>query len=280
MNIATLYEKKDSAKEFLIPELQKLYGGDLSFPEKPKGRPYVIGNFVETIDGVVSFLIPGRSSGQPISCGSREDHFVMGLLRSVADAVLIGSGTLRGDPGRVRIPEVIYPEAKGLYADLRKKLGKSPLPMNVVLTASGKIDPDEPTFHTEGLRSAIITTEEGLAYINNSYAGKLDGVVVHSTGESGSTSPDEVLKVLTNEFGTALLLHEGGPAVFGQFLADQKIDELFLTVAPQIAGRSKTKGRPSIAGETIFSPETAPWLDLASIKRGSDHLLLRYIRKS
>ena len=55
----------------------------------------------------------------------------MGLLRSVADAVLVGSGTLHGDPGHVRIPAFIYPEAKELYAELRRKLGKPSLIMTV-----------------------------------------------------------------------------------------------------------------------------------------------------
>jgi riboflavin biosynthesis pyrimidine reductase len=151
MQIVTLYEREEAKEQFLTPQLQRLYGGDLSFPEPHGSRPYVIGNFVETIDGVVSFRIPGRSGGGEISGGSDEDRFVMGLLRSVSDAVLVGSRTLHEDPGHVRIPAFIYPEAKDLYAELRRKLGKPPLPLNVILTASGKVDLDEPTFHTGGL---------------------------------------------------------------------------------------------------------------------------------
>ena len=49
-----------------------------------------------------------------------------------------------------------------------------------------------------------------------------------------------------------------------------------LTLAPQIAGRQDIAERPSIAGETLFVPETAPWFGLQSIKRAGDHLLLRY----
>jgi riboflavin biosynthesis pyrimidine reductase len=85
-----------------------------------------------------------------------------------------------------------------------------------------------------------------------------------------------VLKILADEFGIRLLLHEGGPTTFGQFLAANMIDELFLTLASQIAGRQSLAQRPSIAGETLFSPEMAPWFGLRSIKRAWDHLLLRY----
>lgn len=276
MEITTLYELKKSGKGLLTPELERIYGGDLSFPDLPQNRPYVIGNFVETLDGVVSFLIPGHSGGGPISGGSAEDHFVMGLLRSVADAVLVGSGTLRGDPGQVRIPELIYPEAKDRYVALRKKLGKPPMPLNVILTASGRVDLNEPTFHTEGLKAVIITTEEGAARIRSEHGAESPATVC-STGEKGTTSPDRVLKILHDEFQVRLLLHEGGPTIFGEFLAAKLIDELFLTLAPQLAGHGKNNRRPSLAGESLFLPETAPWFSLSSVKSGSSRLLLRYI---
>src|SRR5215469_18821674 len=275
MQIITLYEREEPKEQFLTLELQRLYGGDLYFPEPHSNRPYVIGNFVETIDGVVSFGIPGHSGGREISGSSDEDRFVMGLLRSVSDAVLVGSRTFHEDPGHVRIPAFIYPEAKDLYAELRRKLGKPPLPLNVVLTASGKIDLDEPTFHTDGLPTAIVTTKEGASRIASEH-GDIPHIAVRSTGEAVSTTPGAVLKILADEFGIRLLLHEGGPTIFGQSLAAKMIDELFLTLAPQIAGRQSVAQRPSIVGETLFLPETAPWFGLRSIKRAWDHLLLRY----
>jgi riboflavin biosynthesis pyrimidine reductase len=275
MQIVTLYEREEPKEQSLTSELRRLYGGDLYFPEPHSNRPYVITNFVETIDGVVSFRIPGRSGGGEISGGSDEDRLVMGLLRSVSDAVLVGSRTFHEDPGHVRIPAFIYPEAKDLYAELRRKLGKPALPLNVILTASGKLDLNEPTFHTEGLPTAIMTTNEGASRIASDH-GDISHITVRSTGEAGCTTPGAILKILADEFGIRLLLHEGGPTTFGQFLAAKMIDELFLTLAPQIAGRQSLAQRPSIAGETLFSPEMAPWFGLRSIKRAWDHLLLRY----
>ncbi len=275
MQIITLYEREEPKEQFLTPELQRLYGGDLSFPKPDSNRPYVIGNFVETMDGVVSFRIPGRSGGGEISGGSDEDRLVMGLLRSVSDAVLVGSRTFHEDPGHVRIPAFIYPKAKDLYAELRRKLGKPALPLNVILTASGKLDLNEPTFHTEGLPTAIMTTNEGASRIASDH-GDISHITVRSTGEAGCTTPGAILKILANEFGIRLLLHEGGPTIFGQFIAAKMIDELFLTLAPQIAGRQSLAQRPGIAGEALFSPEMAPWFGLRSIKRAGNHLLLRY----
>jgi riboflavin biosynthesis pyrimidine reductase len=275
MQIATLYERDKPKASLLPPELERLYDGGLSFPGPLEDRPYVVGNFVETIDGVVTFGIPGRSGGGPISGNSVEDRFVMGLLRGCADAVLIGSGNLHGDPGQVRVPEFIYPEAKDLYDGLRKRLGKPRLPLNVVLTGSGKVDLSEPTFHTRDLRTAIVTTEEGAARLRSDHGDRSD-IAIRSTGERGSTTPQAVLGLLKREFGVDLLLHEGGPTVFVEFVASRLIDELFLTLAPQIAGRRDGDHRLSIAGATSFFPETAPWLSLMSVKRASGHLLLRY----
>lgn len=278
MSITTLYEREKPRRR-LPKELAELYDGDLSFPDGRHDRPYVIGNFVQTIDGVVSYRIPGRSGGDEISGSSTDDRFVMGLLRSMADAVLVGSGTLHGDSGHVRIPEFIYPRAKGLFADLRKELNKPPLPLNVILTGSGNVNLNEATFRTDGLSTAIVTTEGGSERLAREHGDALTKTTVRSTGEAGKTTPAAVLKLLYNEFGVRLLLHEGGPIIFGEFLAAGLIDELFLTLAPQIAGRQAGTPRPSLAGETFFLPETAPWLTLETLKRGSDHVLLRYVCK-
>lgn len=279
MRIITLHDEAggDPTGVGLPRALAELYDGDLRFP--PAGdRPFVFGNFVQTIDGIVSYQIPGRASGTAISGGSAADRFIMGLLRSAADAVLFGSGTLHGDPGHVRTPEGGYPDARDLYASFREELGKPPLPINVVLTASGRIDAREPTFHTDGLRAVIITTDEGAARLEREHGGALASTVVRSTGESGATSPGAVLKILADEFGVRMLLHEGGPIIFGEYLAAGAVDELFLTVAPRVAGRGETEPRPGFAGPTSFMPDTAPRFSLRSVRKSADDLLfLRYV---
>src|SRR5690348_3054731 len=96
--ITTLLDKEKTHDRAVLPEdLAILYGGDLRFPEHGD-RPYVIGNFVSTLDGVVSFEVPGKSGGGEISGFNQADRFIMGLLRASADAVIVGSGTLRDVP--------------------------------------------------------------------------------------------------------------------------------------------------------------------------------------
>ena len=90
----------------LPTELLRLYG-PLRFPPHRDG-PYVIGNFVSTLDGVVSLNVPGQSGGGPISGELQQDRMVMGLLRAAADAVVVGAGTVRAVDNHVWTPGYIF----------------------------------------------------------------------------------------------------------------------------------------------------------------------------
>jgi len=76
-------------------KLTRLYGS-LRMPS-PRARPHVFSNFVTTLDGVVSLNEKGHASGGDISGFSAQDRMVMGLLRAIADVVVIGAGTLGAD---------------------------------------------------------------------------------------------------------------------------------------------------------------------------------------
>ncbi len=95
---------------------------------------------------------------------------------------------------------------------------------------------------------------------------------------SGSIVPGAILQLLQSQFGVKTLLHEGGPTLFGQFLAAEAIDELFLTLSPQIAGRKGDATRPALVQGVEFVPESAPWLEMVSVKERAAYLYLRYRR--
>src|SRR6266699_3667331 len=80
-----------------LPLALSILYGRLQFPLHP-GQPYIVGNFVTTLDGVVTLNEPGHASGGDISGFNRHDQLVMGLLRAIADAVIVGAGTLRSVP--------------------------------------------------------------------------------------------------------------------------------------------------------------------------------------
>jgi len=72
------------------------------------------------------------------------------------------------------------------------------------------------------------------------------------------------------------LLHEGGPGLFGSFVGEGLVDEFFLTIAPQLAGRKPETKRPGMIEGVEFLPRNAPWLELVSVKQSGDHLYLRH----
>src|ERR1700757_4605378 len=124
--IRTLFET-DPSREVLPDGLRDRYDGNLSFPPAPVVRPYLIANFVSTLDGVVSFNLPDQSEGAQISNSNQEDRFIMGLLRASADAVGGGSGTLQAaGPRATWLPESVSPAAKDLYRNYRTEVLRKP----------------------------------------------------------------------------------------------------------------------------------------------------------
>lgn len=276
--INTLLDRSKAQDRPVLPEeLRILYGGDLYFPAH-EDRPYVIGNFVSTIDGVVSFEISGESGGGDISGFNEADRFIMGLLRASVDAVIVGSGTLREvAPAHLWLAAHVYPEARERYARYREgALNKLVPPLNVIVSGSGAVDLQRTVFHTNAVKTLILTSPKGAVLLAKNGAAATSAEVRAIEGEEGKIAPASILKLLHDEFGVKILLHEGGPALFGDFLAHGCVDELFLTVAPQFAGRDSRRQRPGIVAGAEFVPQTAPWLKLLSVKQSASHLYLRY----
>jgi len=116
----TFIESKRGPALPLPARLLRLYG-NFRLP-LPRSGPEVYSNFASTLDGVVSLKVEGHSAGGDISGFSAEDRMVMGLLRAVADVVIVGSGTLEADPRTVWTPEAICPELARDFQRLRKAM--------------------------------------------------------------------------------------------------------------------------------------------------------------
>ena len=124
MPLYRLYEAPDLSEGLLPPQLSELYDGGLAIPE---GGVYA--NFVSSIDGIVALEAGTAPSGGIISGRNEADRFVMGLLRAVADAVLVGAGTVRAEGGKAMwTPEYIYPAAANAFAALREALKREKTP--------------------------------------------------------------------------------------------------------------------------------------------------------
>jgi riboflavin biosynthesis pyrimidine reductase len=245
----------------LPPELERLYGGSLGFT-----APRLYANFVSTLDGVVA--IPSvPHSNKIIAAGSVADLFVMGVLRALADAIVIGTGTLHGSPRGLWEPAGPYPPTADALAELRRRLGRPPVPELAILTRSGSLDLDHPVLERGAL---VLTTEHGKAALG-------DRLPAASAVEALGTDLDPRDAVaLLRDRGHPLVLTEGGPTVFGSLVAAALVDELFLTVSPLLAGRPDPDDRLQLIEDAPLLPDAGVGGRLLSARSAGSHLFLRY----
>lgn len=216
-----------------------------------RGRPYVLLNMISTVDGKASV---GGKSG-PI--GNEADRVLFAALRTQVDAVMVGAGTIRAERyGRlVRDPAL---RAR------REQLGLKPDPLAVVVSSRLDIPADLPLFGDEHSKVVIFTNTRR----------ELDGCEAEVSIEhvEGKTVPlPEAMWALRERYDVRSLLLEGGPGLAGGMLAEGLIDELFLSLAPKLAGGEQAP--------TIFSglqPCGTCKLELVTVYEWQSCLFLRY----
>ncbi len=212
-------------------------------------RPYVVANFISSADGRAT--VDGGST----ALGDDGDKQIFRALRGCADAVLVGTGTLEAEHyGTLsRDPAVVA---------LRERLGLATQPPLVTVTRSGRL-PEIPLLDDP---AATVIVYSG-ADINPR---KVPATVTVERRAPGDLSLQTVLADLFAAHGVRLLLCEGGPSLFGSLVVARVCDELFLTLAPVLAGGDG----PAITGSMAGSgPERMR--QLWTLAEG-DSLYLRY----
>ena len=273
--LETLYAAAAGDAVPLPPELAAVYG-TLRLPAYiDAGRPHVIGNFVTTLDGVVTLNQSGYLSGGPISGFNPQDHMVMGLLRAVADAVVVGAGTLRSVPKHRWTAPYIYPALAEAYQSLRSNLGQTHPPLNVIVTARGELDLGLPVFQSGEVPVLIVSTAAGMRHLQGAVE-LPPWVRLVAAGEGPVLAAREIMEAIDQAQPCRLILVEGGPRLIGDFFAACCLDELFLTLAPQVAGRDDHIERPGLVAGQRFAPEHPIWGTLVDVRRAASHLFLRY----
>jgi riboflavin-specific deaminase-like protein len=181
----------------------------------PDERPYLALNFAATLDGRAA--ISGRSG--PI--GSEVDTEILQRLRTRFDAVMIGAGTMRAERyGRI----VSDPQLRAY----RERTLLSHDPLAVIVSNRLELPWDAPLF-TEGDGRVVIFTASDKEPPETATRVEL---VRHPDG----VELDRALRWLREERGIRSILCEGGPTLHGRLREDDLADELFLTIAPKLAG--------------------------------------------
>ncbi|MGD1059081.1 MAG: dihydrofolate reductase family protein [Solirubrobacteraceae bacterium] len=225
-------------------------------PGAPQERRHMMLNMIATVDGRAS--LGGRSG--PLS--DRADRALFHGLRSAVDAVLVGAATLRTERyGRI-IPDVSRRQR-------RAQRGLSEEPLACIVSGRMTISRDIPLLAEPAARVVVLTASQA----------SLPATAAHveyvRAARDGQLDLAAAIAELHERYGVQSLLCEGGPHLARQLLGAGLIDELFLSVAPMLAGGEPAGGEALriLAGEELTPPVT---LELRSVLQSGSELFLRY----
>ncbi|MFE0640790.1 pyrimidine reductase family protein [Streptomyces sp. NPDC058877] len=223
----------------------------------PEGdAPWLRANMVSSLDGA------GQHEGRSQPLSSETDMRVFGVLRGLADVVVVGAETVRLEGYRPA-------RAREAFAARRAAAGQGPAPVIAVVSASLDLDFSLPLF-TEPLVPTLVLTGSG-APVERIREAREAGAVVLFAGDGARVAPARAVAVLA-ERGLRRQLTEGGPRLLGQFVAAGVLDELCLTISPTMTAgdAQRIAGGPSVAVPTRFQ--------VASVLEQDGFLFTRYRR--
>ena len=215
--------------------------------------PAVRMNFVTSLDGAVT--LEGRSGG----LGDEHDRLAMQVLRTLADVVLVGAGTVRVEGyGGLQVGEA--------DAAWRRSRGLPPQPRLAVVSSRLDLGPEHPVFARAVERPIVVTREAAPADRRDALAEVADVLVC-----GGDTVDLAAMLDAFARLGLRQVLCEGGPHLFGSLVESGLVDELCLSLSPLLVAGG--------AGRIVRgAPEVEQRMRLVHAIPAGDLLLLRYAR--
>ena len=215
-----------------------------------KSKPYVILSAAISIDGKIAT----RTGNSNLS--SSEDFFRLHKLRTKVDGILIGKNTVIKDNPLLTV---------------RYTRGKNPV--RIILDSKGEIPIKSKILQTSDKVTTIIAVSKQITKTNLKKLSKFP-VEVIITGEKSVNIKSLLKKLAEKKINT--LLVEGGGTVNWEFIKQNIFDELLITISPFLVG-----GKNAISlvhGDGFDKISKSPHLQLKSIKRLKNHLVLNYLK--
>jgi 2,5-diamino-6-(ribosylamino)-4(3H)-pyrimidinone 5'-phosphate reductase len=221
--------------------------------------PFVFINMAITADGKIATANRAVSS-----FGSKRDQEHLFELRTTADAVMCGAGTVNAGPVTLG-PGVVK------FRRMRTRRGLAEYNLRIIASGSGNVNPQAEIFKTKFSPILILTTDRASE-------DKLNPLRELAT-EIKSFGAREVdfrkaLQWLREKWKVKRLLCEGGGELDDALFRAGLVNELHLTICPKIFGG---RTAPTIAeGNGVRKLANAAQLKLKSMKRIGDELFVVY----
>ena len=207
------------SKDLELKRLADLSDDELTRLYAPPSGPWLRVNFVSTVDGAAQ-----GSDGLSKGINNDADKRVFDALRTWADCLVVGAGTLRAEGYDVpRLPLV-------------------------VVTRSGDLPPTLRDAPRGRVLMATVASADGLADVRE-HLGE-ENVIVLGTDEIDLVA----LKQELADRGWVDQLCEGGPSLFADLLAAGVVDELCWTVVPMLTGGDAVRIATGAEVETRLRP--------------------------
>ena len=259
-------------------------------PKRPKleSRPWVISVMLASLDGAIN--VKGRSG--PLGCPA--DFAVLLALRALADAVVVGAGTLRTE-------EYGPMELSAAARKRRSERGQHAFPLLAAVSSRCVLDPKAPVWlgerrnrlyvpacappeRLEPMRAVadVRVQEQSSAnpIVHESRTTLPSAANPNKPGDPANTQarptapdvvrPETILADLTAADCSVVLL-EGGPILNAHFARAGLIDELCLTLSPKLVGGNQS----ILSGNELLTPQE---MTLASVYTAEGMLFTRYLR--
>lgn len=178
------------------------------------GRAYAVAHLGQSLDGRIA-----TACGASQWVTGDEDILHAHRMRALADAILVGSGTVRHDD-----PQLTVRRCRG------------PNPVRVVIDTNRRLSDRFRLFHDGDAPTLVLSAED--AAVPGERIGNAEIVPVPRQGDG--LAPRAILDVLAAR-GLTFVFIEGGGVTVSRFLEAGALDRLQVTVAPLIIG----SGRPS-----------------------------------
>lgn len=232
--------------------LYRLY----AYPDE-LSRCLVRGNAIVSLDGGAT------SAGTSGALGGPGDRRLFGVLRELADVIVVGAGTARAENyGGARMTAAARQR--------RQRRGQAEVPRIALVTRAGELEHDLPVLADNEVAPLVLTCAETAGTLRRRLGANAE-VVDCSRADPARVDLAAALSGLADR-GLLRVLTEGGPTLLGTFVDRGLLDELCLTVAPVMVGGAAVRIAAG-AGDALRRMRRAHVMS-----DGEGYLYLRYIR--